>query len=607
MRSAVIIFLALLCPGLIHSQSPTVPDQLDFADLKLKINEKARKEIQADVDALTQSTKYFEVKVQKARQYFPIIERILKEEGAPDDFKYLVLQESALIADAVSTSNAVGFWQFKTEAASEVDLRMDRNVDERMNIVSSTRGAAKYLQKNNYFFNNWLYALQAYQMGAGAAQKVLDPKKNGARKMQITGDTYWYVKKYLAHKIAFEHALQKQGTLAGSFVEHTENQGKTLKEISRELGVDHSALREYNKWIKRGRIPDDKTYTVIVPSSQVTEAFLAGTAIESNQNDFDQGDRVNYPSIEPMELEAAPFLIRINGIDGIVARKGDVVKTLARAGGISADDFRRYNDLRLGARLIEGQVYYLKKKRTKAIAYYHTTQRGENLWGISQKYGVKLKKIRKMNRMKPGDKVAAGRVLWLRKTRPNSIPVEFRQITPQESQPLTSRESPPQTPEEIKPESITTNDNPEPEPAGSTGLTKEVKEPEVSQTQKERERIPAEDPAPIMHTVVKGETFYSISRKYSISVEELLDWNKLSLEDGLSIGQSVTVYRTNTLSEPVERPENDLFLTHNVSQGETLYGIAGKYGVSVEELMKLNNKHDQNLSAGEKLRIKPKK
>ena len=80
-------------------QGPIVPEHLRFADINLKINEAARRQIQEDVDALTNSPKYFYAKVDEARLYFPIIERVLKEEGISEDFKYLVIQESALVAN----------------------------------------------------------------------------------------------------------------------------------------------------------------------------------------------------------------------------------------------------------------------------------------------------------------------------------------------------------------------------------------------------------------------------------------------------------------------------------------------------------------------------
>ena len=132
--------------------------------MTLSIRDDARREIQKDVDAMTRHAKYFNVTAERARLYFPLISKIFAEEGLPDDFKYLSLQESSLVADAVSVSDAVGFWQFKDFTALSVGMRVDREVDERMNIASASRGAALYLKKNNEQFDNWILALQAYQM-----------------------------------------------------------------------------------------------------------------------------------------------------------------------------------------------------------------------------------------------------------------------------------------------------------------------------------------------------------------------------------------------------------------------------------------------------------
>ena len=85
-----------------YAQTPEVPHKMQFADMTLTIRDDARREIQKDVDALTQYPRYFGIKVERAKTYFPIIEKIFEEERLPDDFKYLALQESALISDAVS-------------------------------------------------------------------------------------------------------------------------------------------------------------------------------------------------------------------------------------------------------------------------------------------------------------------------------------------------------------------------------------------------------------------------------------------------------------------------------------------------------------------------
>ena len=97
-----------------------------------------RKEIQNEVDALHLNRKYLLLILDSVSIYFPIIEKILKEENIPDDFKYLSIQESSLISDAQSSSNAVGFWQFKSETAKSFGLQINKYVDERLNIISST-------------------------------------------------------------------------------------------------------------------------------------------------------------------------------------------------------------------------------------------------------------------------------------------------------------------------------------------------------------------------------------------------------------------------------------------------------------------------------------
>ncbi len=171
--------------------SQTVPREMMIGDVKLTINESARRQIQKDVDRLTQSQTYYGILVDRMNLYFPYIEREHKKAGIPDEIKFLAIQESALISDAVSSANAVGFWQFKDFTGREVGLVVDRKVDERLNIVSASRGSAKYFKTNNFFFDNWAYAVIAYQAGAGGAKKHTNSANYGKKKLTITTNTYW--------------------------------------------------------------------------------------------------------------------------------------------------------------------------------------------------------------------------------------------------------------------------------------------------------------------------------------------------------------------------------------------------------------------------------
>lgn len=164
-KSFTALLTLLLLPLLVLAQGVTVPKNIYFADIHLNISDGAQAEIQKKVDALHRNQTYFKIKVDLADAYFPVIERVFKEEGVPDDFKYLALQESGLIGDAISTSNAVGYWQFKREAALDFNLRMDKVVDERRHIIEASRGAALYFKRSNNYYNNWFNSLLSYYLG----------------------------------------------------------------------------------------------------------------------------------------------------------------------------------------------------------------------------------------------------------------------------------------------------------------------------------------------------------------------------------------------------------------------------------------------------------
>ena len=423
-------------------QVPKVPPTIRFADMTLHLTEQAQRDIQSDVDALYRSPKYFYMKLERVDMYMPIIEPIFAEYGIPDDLKYLVIQESALISDAISSSNAVGFWQFKEASATEVGMRVDRQVDERMNIVGSTTGAAKYLLRSNEKFNNWLYSLQSYQMGLGGATRALDDRYYGAHEMKIDGDTYWYVKKFLSHLVAFRDAVGKQPRSLMLY-QHKNAANKDLESISQEFDTDYNQLVEYNKWLKAKHVPDDRPYVVLIPV-QLDEApnlLSENSATDKNQQKNNKrsledklfGEKQKEPDLPPASLDKL-IIAKVNGIRATVARAGDNARDLAKAGDIAVADFLKYNDIRPGDVLKPGQVYYFRKKKKKATVYRHVVAEGETLWDVSQKYGVRMDKLLQKNRMKQNDGVKPGQVLWLRYIRPADEPVAFEPLPKQKDE-----------------------------------------------------------------------------------------------------------------------------------------------------------------------------
>lgn len=92
-------------------------------------------------------------------------------------------------------------------------------------------------------------------------------------------------------------------------------------------------------------------------------------------------------------------IFRSSGLLYVVANNGDTFRSLSDEFGISRRKLIKYNDLYKDYNIKAGDIIYLEKKRNKATKEYrfHTTANGESLYSISQKYGVKLKSLYKMN------------------------------------------------------------------------------------------------------------------------------------------------------------------------------------------------------------------
>lgn len=601
MRILAALFFAV--PMVAAAQTPQVPHKMSFADLTLTIRDDARREIQKDVDALTQSPKHFNIKADRARTFFPIIEKIFAEEGVPDDFKYLVLQESSLIADAVSVSNAVGFWQFKDFTAMEMGLRVDQQVDERMHIAASTRAAARYIKKNNSLFDNWLYALQAYQMGAGGVMNSVDNIEAGRKHAEITARTYWYVRKFLAYKIAFEDAVKGKGQIELTVYENRAR--KTLADLSQELSVPEEELRAYNKWVRADVIPDDHPYSVLVPFS--TGVSLPVVVVAPKLN--------TAPGrVDPVLQERAqPAHITVNGVPAVIAVKGETALKLAERTRTDLANFLLFNEITYTTPIVEGANYFLAKKRNRGAQDFHISGKGEDLWMISQRYGVKLRKLRKFNRLE-GTQVEAGTTIYLASMKPKKAHVSAvsdEVAVVEKSEPFNWTSSPVVVPvnEESHISASAGQDvssvRPEVEEmkeADSVKILQPVKEGEVRTDTIRTASIAPQYQDRNFHVVRPRETLYGIANLYGVTVMDLVRWNNVDLQQGIKIGQTLKVSESQSVAVAGETALTEVI--HEVRSSDTLFSIARKYGVTIKELMQWNDKKDFSLSVGEKLKIK---
>ena len=102
----------------------------------------------------------------------------------------------------------------------------------------------------------------------------------------------------------------------------------------------------------------------------------------------------------------------------LLARKGDTFRTISSEVGISYRKLAKYNERDKKDVLEEGEIVWLKKKQNKAPKDYkgrlHYVKSGESMYSISQRYGIKLKKLYKLNDLPPYYQIRVGDALRLR-------------------------------------------------------------------------------------------------------------------------------------------------------------------------------------------------
>ena len=404
MDKKLIFFLALLFSINVFSQDiPQVPEVITVDKIRLKINEDARNEIQIEVDALHANKKYFNAIIDKINIYFPVIEEILEEENVPMDFKYLSLQESSLIPDDVSSSNAVGFCQFKSSTAKTYGLNINNLVDERRNVVSSTRAAAKYLKNSNFVFDNWIFSLLSYMTGLTGARSILDEKFYGSKRMEINKNTHWYIKRFLAHKIAYQDEINKEN-YNDNFTIYKNYEAKSIEDLSESLSVNLDDLKSYNKWLKSSELPRDKVYSFLVPLKSKNLYSQIQSSVISKVKSFISSSK-NSLIDEKIKLIAEKKMIFLNGLPSIIIDSDDTMNEIFKLYSISKKSFFSYNDIDSNHQLQIGVPYYFVNKRNRGRVQTYIRRKEESLWEISQIFGIKLKKLEKFNEGNLSDKI----------------------------------------------------------------------------------------------------------------------------------------------------------------------------------------------------------
>ena len=196
--------------------------------------------------------------LKRSGKYFPMMDKILKEEGVPTDFKYLAVAESGL-TNAVSPAGARGVWQFMKSTGESYGLEINNEIDERYHIEKATRAACAYLKNAKSELGTWTLAAAAYNRGLyGVKRDLSNQKVDTYYELFMNTETSRYVFRLIAYKLIMENPSDYGFSLKKSeYYTNTPNVNisvdttiSDLAEFALQNGTNYKTVRLLNPWIR---------------------------------------------------------------------------------------------------------------------------------------------------------------------------------------------------------------------------------------------------------------------------------------------------------------------------------------------------------------------
>ncbi len=240
----------------------------------------------------------------------------------------------------------------------------------------------------------------------------------------------WNGQTYTQDDDTKDECFRKYETVFDSYADHSD----FLKSRARYAILFQLPITDYVGWangLKSCGYATDPLYArrliKIIEDNQLyyldTIKPIPPELVASVENYFSQPDHYGHKKIYapadekyilPNEKREIEY---INSRKCIYTRMGETIDEISTEYGIDPRLLYRYNDFQSDkkARFKPGMIIFLQPKRNRAREDSHTVQAGETMYSISQKYGIKLNKLYKKNRLKPGTEAPEGMVLFLRK------------------------------------------------------------------------------------------------------------------------------------------------------------------------------------------------
>lgn len=425
-----------------------------------------------------------ETGLRRAGRYRSMVQRVLGEEGIPQDLIYLAQAESAFLPQAVSKAGARGMWQFMSFAGRKYGLQKSWWVDERQDPEKATHAAARDLRDLYDQFGDWYLAMAAYNSGAGTVQHAIERTGYADfwelyRRNVLPKETKNYVPIILALTLIskdparYGMIFDPEPPLKADTVKP--GQPIDLRLVAETIDTDLETLRSLNPQLLRLATPADPEFVLRLPEGSAERFFAEIAAIPPEK----------WVSWRRHKVEEGETL------SGIAKKYRVLPSAIA-----DANDLPAGSPLEQGQKLIIPAAPHAEAAVGKLIRY--RVRRTDSVASIADEFDVSAVELRKWNHMS-SDRVARGRYL---------------RIYPGGMAPITQAK-----PREIAPNAVAARS------AGSKpALVMEARSTKV------------------VHHVKPGETLWSIARAYRTTVEAIQSGNRYLFSRPLEVGDTLTIF-----------------------------------------------------------------
>ena len=366
---------------------------------------------------ITRNPEYLNRVFERGGKYlFHIVEE-LEARNMPTELALLPIVESAFNPQALSKAKAAGLWQFIPSTGRVFELEQNWWLDQRRDVIESTRAALDYLQKlHDLQDNDWFLALASYNWGEGA---VLRARKRNAAQKKPTGYLHLKMPKETAHYvpklIALRNILAKPEEYGVSlpripnkpfFIVIDKEQSIDLSLAARFAGMTTQEFVELNPSHHRPVISASRTNRIVLPADRAEE--------------FSRALAAHIARGEPL-VTWKPYTLKTK----------ETLASLATRAGVPTSDLIRANGLKRNAQPLPGTTILapiaaqvdeahiettlarftgskvIEREQMKAV--YHRVTKRDTLAKIAKRYGVSANELTKLNKIeaeiKPGQRL----------------------------------------------------------------------------------------------------------------------------------------------------------------------------------------------------------